>query len=320
MKPIRNKIVVIGAGMVGSSVVDSLLPLGLAAEIVIIDQNKDKAKGQALDASHTTAFTYSPNVLIRSGDYEDCSDAQIIIMTAGPSIKPGEKLDRLVLADKNVKVMNSVMASITKYTKDAVIIVVTNPVDIVAYLAQNHFDYPKEKIIGSGTLLDTARLRRIIAKKYLVDTKNVHGYVLGEHGNSAFAAWSLINISGIPADEFDKLLGSDSPLDKEAIIKETREVGIDVLKLKGYTSSGIAMSVCRIVKAVLLNELSVLPVSTTLTGEYGIDNVALSLPCIVGSNGIQKRLQVPLNKDEVVNLKSSADNLIKILEDLKVRK
>jgi L-lactate dehydrogenase len=320
MKPVKNKVVVIGAGMVGSAVMNSILTLGLAAEIVVIDNNIDKAKGETLDASHTTSFAYSPNVLLRVGDYKDCSDAQIIVMTAGPSLRPGETLDRLILAEKNVAVMTDVMSSITKYTKDAVIVVVTNPVDIVTYLAQTHFDYPKEKIIGTGTLLDTARLRRILAMKYLVDTKNIHGYVLGEHGGSAFATWSLVTAAGIPYKEFHKLLGSNEPVDTEAILNEAKDTGIKILQLKGYTSSGIAMSVSRIVKAVLLNELSVLPVSTTLQGEYGIENVALSIPCVISSEGISKKLEVPLSEDEIDKLKISANNLGNILDDLKIRK
>jgi L-lactate dehydrogenase len=320
MKPVKNKVVVIGAGMVGSAVMNSILTLGLAAEIVVIDNNINKAQGETLDASHTTSFAYSPNVLLRVGDYKDCSDAQIIVMTAGPSLRPGETLDRLILAEKNVAVMTDVMSSITKYTKDAVIVVVTNPVDIVTYLAQTHFDYPKEKIIGTGTLLDTARLRRILAMKYLVDTKNVHGYVLGEHGGSAFATWSLVTAAGIPYKEFHKLLGSNEPVDTEAILNEAKDTGIKILQLKGYTSSGIAMSVSRIVKAVLLNELSVLPVSTTLEGEYGIENVALSIPCVISSEGISKKLEVPLSVDEIDKLKISANNLGNILDDLKIRK
>lgn len=319
MKPVRNKVVIIGAGMVGSAVLNSLLTLDLVAEIVVIDKNVERAKGETLDASHTTSFAYSPNVHIRIGDYEDCSDAQIIIMTAGPSIKPGETLDRLILADRNVKVMQSVMESITKYTRDAVIIIVTNPVDIVTYLAQNHFDYPKEKIIGTGTLLDTARLRRILAKKYRVDTKNVHGYILGEHGGSAFAAWSLVNVAGIPVEELDRYIGSDEALDYDEVMKEVKSVGLEILQLKGYTSSGIAMSVSRLIKAILLNEMSIVPVTTTLEGEYGISNVALSIPCVITNEGISKRLEVPLKENETLQLKTSADSLRGVLDKLNIK-
>lgn len=320
MKPVKNKVVVVGAGMVGGAVINALLSLELLAEIVVIDMNTKKAEGEALDASHTTSFAYSPNVHVRVGNYEDCEDAQVIVITAGPSMKPGEGKDRLLLAEKNVAVVNEVMKSITQYTRDAIIIMVTNPVDVLTYFAQTHFDYDENKIIGTGTLLDTARLRRILAQKYLVDTKNVHGYILGEHGQSAFAAWSIVNIAGIPVDEFDKILGSEEPLDREAVVKEAKDVGLEILQSKGYTSSGIAMTVNRLVKAILLNELSIVPVSTTLKGEYGISNVALSLPCIITSEGIGKRIEVPLISEEVEELRKSSKDLIEVLEKLNIRK
>lgn len=316
MKPIKNKVVLVGAGMVGSAILNTLLGLNLVGEIVIIDNNLDKARGEALDASHTTSFTYSPNVYVRSGGYEDCADAQTIVISAGPSMKPGDTMSRLSLADRNIKVMKAVMTSICEYTKDAVIIVVTNPVDIVTYYLQNNFGYPKNKIIGTGTLLDTARFRRIIALKYLVDTKNVHGYILGEHGESAFATWSIAHIAGIPAVKFDEIIGSSSPLDCDEVLSEVKRVGTEILQLKGYTSSGIAMSVSRLIKAVLLNELSILPVSTTLEGEYGISNVALSIPCVISSEGISKKLEIPLSEEEKGLLVKSAEILSNSLHEL----
>ncbi|WP_139903655.1 L-lactate dehydrogenase [Clostridium thermarum] len=319
MRPVKNKVVVVGAGMVGSAVINALLSLELLAEIAVIDMNTKKAEGEALDASHTTSFAYSPNVHVKVGDYSDCADAQIIVITAGPSIKPGESDDRLSLAEKNVSVLKGVMEQITKYTQDAIIIIVTNPVDILTYYAQNHFNYDKSKIIGTGTLLDTARFRRILSEKYLVDTKNVHGYIMGEHGKSAFAAWSIVNIAGIPADKFDAILGSGEPLNREAIVKDARNVGIEIVEYKGYTSSGIAMTVNRLIKAIFLNELSVLPVSTTLEGEYGISNVALSIPCVIGSEGIRRRVEVPITEDEVKQLKNSAESLINVLQHLNIR-
>ncbi|MHC1681965.1 MAG: L-lactate dehydrogenase [Clostridiaceae bacterium] len=319
MNYLKNKLVVIGAGMVGSAVLNNALSLNLLAEVVVIDSNEKKALGEALDASHTTSFAYTPNINVRIGDYEDCKDAQIIVITAGPSIKPGDKSDRLVLAETNVKVIKQVMDNITKYTKDAVIIIVTNPVDVVTYYCQQHFDYPKNKIIGSGTLLDSARLRRIIAQKFKVDTKNVHGYILGEHGKNSFAAWSHVNIAGIPFEDLDEAFGTSHFLNQEKILEEVKDSGFEVLRLKGYTNSGIAASVSRLVRAILLNEQSILPVSSTLEGEFGIRNVALSIPCIITSTGIQKRLQVPLTEEEVTKLRDSADNLATVLEGLKIR-
>ncbi|AAK81477.1 L-lactate dehydrogenase [Clostridium acetobutylicum] len=320
MNFVKNKLVVVGAGMVGSAVLNSVLSLNLLSEVVIIDINDNKAKGEALDASHTTSFAYSPNVKVRAGNYEDCADAQIIVITAGPSLKPDDKLDRLVLADTNVKVTDSIMKNICKYTKDAIIIVVTNPVDIATYYCQNNFDYPKNKIIGTGTLLDTARMRKIIGKKYNVDSKNVHGYVLGEHGGSSFTSWSDVNIAGIPFNQLNDIFKDHYKVDKDEVDKEVRDSGIEVLKLKGYTSAGIAMSVSRLVKAMLLNEQSILPVSSTLEGEYGINDVALSIPCIITSNGIEKKLEIPLSKDEVEKLNKSADNLKSIIKGLNTNK
>lgn len=315
----KNKLVVIGAGMVGSAVLNYTLSLNLLSEVVIIDSNAKKALGEALDASHTTSFAYSPNVNVRAGDYEDCKDAKIIVVTAGPSLKPGEKTDRILLADTNLKVMKEIMNNITKYTKEAIIIMVTNPVDIATYYVQQHFDYPKHKIIGTGTLLDTARLRRIIAKECMVDTKNVHGYVLGEHGDTSFVTWSHVNIAGIPFNELDEAFTTKKPLDTNEIMSEVKYAGFEILQLKGFTNSGIAMSVCRLIKAILLNEQSILPVSSTLEGEYGITNVALSIPCIITNRGIEKKLQISLNDDESKQLKESAENLSVILDKLNIR-
>lgn len=316
MKLEKNKVMIIGAGMVGSAILYSLLSLGDVAEIVIIDQNESKAIGEALDASHTTSFAYSPNIHIRTGTYKDCLDSQLIIITAGPSIsatKPVEKQNRNQLATTNVSVLKEVMGNISKYTKDAIIIIVTNPVDILTYYAQNYFDYPSNKIIGTGTLLDTARLRRILAKKYLIDTKNVHGYVLGEHGSTAFATWSHVNIAGIPANELDDFFDSNEALDYELVMNEVKKTGYEILQYKGYTNFGIAMSVTRLAKAIFLNELSILPVSTTLKGEYGIENVALSIPCVITNEGIAKTLQIPLNDQEMESLKQSATYLQNII-------
>lgn len=311
MKIQRNKVVIIGAGHVGSAVLSTLLSSQSLAEIVIIDRNEKKAYGEALDGSHSTAFAYSPNIQVRSGDYSDCADASIIVMTAGPSAVPGQPIDRVALTKTNLAVVKDVMESIKAYTTEAIIILVSNPVDVLTYYAQNYFDYPKEKIIGTGTTLDTARFRRILGQKYLVDTKNVHGYILGEHGETAFAAWSSTNIAGIPIDDYD-ILEDDVVLDKDAILEEVKHVGHEVLMNKGYTNIGIAKSVERIIQAILINELSVLPLSTTLEGEYGIEGVALSLPCIVTKDGIGKRLQVPLSVSEVEQLKKSADFLKKV--------
>lgn len=308
MKIQRNKVVIIGAGNVGSAVLLTLLSSQSLAEIVIIDKNEKKAYGEALDGSHSTAFAYSPNIQVKHGSYEECKDASVIVMTAGPSAKPGGVIDRIALTKTNLVVVKEVMENITKYTKEAIIIMVSNPVDILTYYAQNYFDYPREKIFGTGTTLDTARFRRILGQKYMVDTKNVHGYILGEHGNTAFATWSSTNIAGVPIDDFD-ILDKGTGFNRKKIVEEVKSVGKEVLINKGYTNFGVAKSVERIIQAILTNELSVLPLSTTLTGEYGIKDVALSLPCIVTKDGIGKRLEIPLNAEEIIKLKESAEFL-----------
>lgn len=304
----RNKLVIIGAGNVGAAVLATLLSSQSFAEIVLIDKDQKKAYGEALDGSHSTAFAHSPNIRVRQGDYSDCKDASIIVMTAGPSAKPWEVPDRIALTRTNLYVLKEVMGEIVKYTKEAIIIIVSNPVDVLTYYAQNYFDYSKEKIFGTGTTLDTARFRRILGQNCFVDTKNVHGYILGEHGATAFATWSNTSVAGIPIDKFVPMM-TNKKLDKNAILEEVKTVGTDVLINKGYTNMGIAKSVERIIQSIVINELSVLPVSTTLEGEYGIEGVALSVPCILTRYGVSKRLEIPLNDEEIKQLKVSADFL-----------
>ncbi|WP_416175909.1 L-lactate dehydrogenase [Clostridium sp.] len=316
----KNKLVIVGTGHVGSTVINTALSLNLFSEIVTIDKKKNKAKGEALDVSHSTPFEYNPNTRVYSGGYEECADANVIIISAGPSIMPDDKADRLILAERNVPVMKDVMSSISKYTKDAIIIIVTNPLDVMVYYAENFFGYPKNKVFGTGTSLDSARFRRIIANKYDVDPKSVQGYMLGEHGNSAFPAWSRLNIAGVHSDDLDKYFTSKEPLDREKIASEVVQVAYDVLNLKGWTDSGIAMAACRLAKAVVLNERSVLPVSTTLEGEYGLTDVALSIPCIITNEGVERRVPVPLSEDEVEKLKKSAESIKKTINSVNLGK
>lgn len=316
----KNKLVIVGTGHVGSTVINTALSLNLFSEIVTIDKKKNKAKGEALDVSHSTPFEYNPNTRVYSGGYEECADANVIIISAGPSIMPDDKADRLILAERNVPVMKDVMSSISKYTKDAVIIIVTNPLDVMVYYAENFFGYPKNKVFGTGTSLDSARFRRIIANKYDVDPKSVQGYMLGEHGNSAFPAWSRLNIAEVHSDDLDKYFTSKEPLDREKIASEVVQVAYDVLNLKGWTDSGIAMAACRLAKAVVLNERSVLPVSTTLEGEYGLTDVALSIPCIITNEGVERRVPVPLSEDEVEKLKKSAESIKKTINSVNLGK
>lgn len=316
----KRKLAIVGVGHVGSAVLNCALSFNLAADIALIDILEEKAMGEALDASHGTPYTFSPSVYVHAGGYEECKDADVIIIAAGPSILPGANLDRLLLAESNVKTIHDVMTSITKYTKEAIIIMITNPLDITTYCAQNLFGYPKHKILGTGTTLETARLRRILGNKYNVDPKNVHGYILGEHGNSAFPAWSLVSVAGIAADKLDSYFQPEEPLDYDKTGAAVVNVAYDVLNYKGCTNSGIAMVACRIARAVFYNENSIFPVSTTLSGEYGLSGIALSLPCIVNSEGMRQRLEVPLNETEIGKLKASFENLGQVLKSVGVKK
>ncbi|NBK97796.1 MAG: L-lactate dehydrogenase [Erysipelotrichia bacterium] len=310
----EGKVVIIGAGMVGSSVLSAILSENVVSEIAMIDMNQDKVKGEVLDASHTTAFAYSSNVNIHVGSYEDCADAQVIIMTAGPSITKENASSRMLLLHKNIAVMDSVMSEIVKYTKEAIIIIVSNPLDILVYYAQSKFNYPKHKLMGTGTLLDTARLRQMIGKQCGVDSKNVHGYVLGEHGESAFITWSKINVSGIPFDQLETVF--DTTLDKEQLYYGMRNVGLDMVRLKGYTSAGIAAACARLLKCIILNERSVLPIASVIDKEYGLHDVAMSLPSIVSKEGIERILEIPLSADEMHYLQECEQHIKAIIQSI----
>jgi len=286
-------------------------------DIVVINRNRDKALGEVLDASHTTAFAYSSNSSIRVGDYEDCADAQIIIITTGPSMKQGSCRDRMVLLEQNIAIMCKTMESITAHTKEAIIIIVSNPLDILVYVAQKKFDYPKGKIIGTGTLLDTARFNKMLGDICGVDAKNVTGFVLGEHGATAFIPWNTVNIVGISFDNFEKQFNLQKKIDKNEILFNMKNVGLDILELKGYTNSGVALSACRLVAAIMRNEKCVVPVSIVLNGQYGITDVALSLPCVISENGIDKILELSLDEQGTKEFHHCVNHLKEILENTK---
>ncbi|SDE32721.1 L-lactate dehydrogenase [Sporomusa acidovorans] len=319
MKATTNKLVIVGVGHVGSQVLATAVAHQIASEIALIDIEENRAIGEALDADHATPFDYNANINVHKGTYEDCADAKVIIMCAGPSILPGENLDRLVLAGRNAETVKDVMSQIVTYTKDAVVIFITNPLDITTYYAANHFGYPKGKLFGTGTTLETARLKRILADRYHVAPASVQAFMLGEHGNSAFPAWSMINIGGVPANQLDQYFDVESPLDKEAIGKEVVQVAYDVLNGKGWTNTGIAMGAVRLAKAVMFDERFVGPVSVTLAEEYGIaEKVSLSMPCVIGKNGVEKRLPLPLSPEEVSKFKTCAKTVRAVLDSIHI--
>lgn len=310
-----NKIVVIGTGFVGSTTAFTLMHSSLISEMVLIDINSEKAEGEAMDLNHGLSFVKPMD--IRVGDYSDCKDADIIIMTAGPSMEPGQT--RLDLANKNSVIMKSIMENIVKYTRDAIILVATNPVDILTYIGAKSVGYEESKIIGSGTVLDSSRFRYLLSQHFNVDARNVHGYIIGEHGDSEVAAWSLANIAGVKLDQYcpicSNAFGSD---DKARIFENVRDAGYHILERKDATYYGVALTIRRITEAILRNENAILTVSSVIRGQYGISDIALSLPSIVNRQGIHRVLELPLEEDEINRLNASANKLKDILKEIEL--
>lgn len=308
-----HKLAIIGLGHVGSAVLARAIACQLAAEIVCIDTKPGVAHGEALDAVHSLACAYVPGIHVYAGGYEECRDADVIICDAGPSIMPGQVMDRLTLAKENIAVIREVMQEVTKYTREAVFIMITNPLDVTTYVAATEFAYPAGRLFGTGTTLETMRLKSIIGKHFHVDAADVQGYMLGEHGNSAFAAWSTMSIGGVPVDKLDDYFDHEEEFDRAKISQEVVDTAYDVLNSKGWTNTGIAMGACRLAKAVLFDEHAVMPVSMPLQGEYGLHDVALSLPSIIGRHGVEKRIPLALPAAEIELLQKSAASIQNVL-------
>ncbi len=306
----NNKLAIVGVGHVGSYVLADAMKTELFSEIVVIDKDKDVAFGEALDQAHATALTYMSNTDVYAGDYQDVKDADIIIIAAGPSViitDKNAKPDRALLAEVNAEVIREVMEGITTYTKDAIIILITNPLDTIVYIAENEFGYPKGRLFGTGTMLDSARLRHAVASNYNIDPKSVTGYMMGEHGMTAFPVFSRLNVQGFGEKELDIHLQGKEALNREVFGQKVVDTAYDVITSKGWTNAAIAQAAITLAKAVLLDERSVYPVCTTLNGQYGYEgDVALSMPCIIGKNGVEQQLEIELDEEEVKLLHKSA--------------
>lgn len=309
----NKKVAIIGTGFVGSSTAFALMQKGIYNELVLIDTNKDRAEGEAMDISHGLA--YSNAMKIYAGDYKDLADASVIIITAGAAQKPGET--RLDLIKKNSAIMTSVVKSIIEYNKEAILLIVANPVDVLTHVAYKVSGFPKSRVIGSGTVLDTARLKYLLSQRLAVDTSNVHAVVIGEHGDSEFPAWSFANISGMPLEDFCELRGYYNHEEaKKEIYEDVRDSAYEIIKRKGATYYGIALSITRICECIAKNKHTMLPVSTELEGEYGLEGLALSVPSIVSEDGVEKVLELPLSAMEKRQLKTSGNILKGIIKDL----
>lgn len=307
-----HKLAIIGLGHVGSEVLTKAVAANIAAEISCVDIKQNVAYGEALDICHSISSPINRNIKVYSGDFDVVKDADVIICDAGPSILPGQ-YERLALAKENVKTITDVMTEVTKYNRDAIFIMITNPLDVTTYLAATRFDWPKGRLFGTGTTLETLRLKYILSKKFNVNPQDIQGYMLGEHGNSAFPAWSTVSIGGIPFNRLSEYFDGVS-LDKEQIHKQVVRTAYEVMDAKGWTNTGIASGAIRLAQAVFFDEKAVVPVSVPLTGEYGLTDVALSLPSVVGVNGVEKRLALPLPKEELELLHHSADCIKEVLK------
>lgn len=312
---LSRKVVIVGAGAVGATFAYALAQRELAEEIVLMDANHDLAEAQALDLAH--GMPYYPSVQIRAGQAHDYADAQVIVITAGAKQAPGES--RLALLKKNSSIINSIVDEINNEGSKAVMLVTSNPVDILTYVALKRSGWAKGRVIGSGTVLDSARFRYLLSRHCGVDVGNVHAYILGEHGDSEFPAWSMTHIAGVSIEDFCPLCNNcqDWQAEREDIVKTVKESAYHIINYKGSTSFGIGMALVRIVATILQDQRSVLPVSTLLDGEYGIRDVCLGVPSVVGQGGVKEIIQAPLTPAETQSLKKSAYILRKALKELK---
>ena len=310
-----NKITVIGSGSVGATLSYTIAASGIASDIVMIDINSDKALGEALDIRQGTPFGHPCNVY--AGNYEDAVNSDIVVITSGVARKPGQT--RLELAQINVNILKSIADNITKYAPNATYVIVSNPVDVLTYVFCKYTGIPESRVIGSGTILDTARLRSRISEYYSVSQQNVHAYFLGEHGDSGFVPWSIANISNVHVEKFAESIVSDKqfPEFKPAEVEEyVRKSGARVISRKGATFYAVSMSVCHLCKCLLSGIDTTLTVSTMLHGEYGIDDVCLSLLTSVGNKEAGSKILLPLTDEEVAALKNSADKLKSVINSI----
>ncbi|MDY3863795.1 MAG: L-lactate dehydrogenase [Eubacteriales bacterium] len=313
-----NKISIIGTGSVGSTIAYTLTVMGIASEIVMIDINNEKALGEALDIRQGTPFCSACSVY--AGDYRDAADSDIVILTSGIARKPGQT--RLELAQTNVNITKSIIPEITKYAPNAIYIIVSNPVDVLTYTFLKLSGLPESHIIGSGTILDTARLRSRLSEYYNINQGNVHAYVFGEHGDSSFIPWSIANISNVPIKDCGKLIltpGMTSPeLDFEEVEQYVRKSGGRVIARKGATFYAVSVSVCHICKCIFDGMDTTMTVSTMMHGEYGVSDVCLSTLNMIGHDGIRGKVNVPLTDEEVAKLRFSADTLKGVINSLNI--
>ena len=301
-----RKAAIIGCGYVGASIAFRFLQQGLFSQLVLLDANQDKAEGEAMDLQD--GLPYGAAMEITAGGYDDIADCALVVITAGANQKPGET--RLDLIGKNTAILRSILSEITARDFDGILLIVSNPVDVLTYAAWQMSGYPKERVIGSGTVLDTARLKQLLGEELGVDSRNIHAFIVGEHGDSELAVWSEANVSGLDLEDFCRIRGmAMNPAEMERMYREVRDSAYEIIRRKGATYYGIAMAVGRIAECIVKDEQSVLPISVVLEGQYGLGGLALSIPSIVGRNGLKEILEIPLSGAENGALRKSAQQM-----------
>lgn len=308
-----QKVAIIGCGFVGASSAFSLMQSGIFSEMILIDIDQARAEGEAMDLSHGLPFARP--MKIRAGTYDDLADCALILITAGANQKPGET--RLDLVHKNVAIFKSIIPEIVKRNQEAILLIVSNPVDILTYVALKLSGFPENRVLGSGTVLDTARLKYLLGEHLLVDSRSVHAFIIGEHGDSELAVWSSASVSGVPLDHFCELRGHfDHDASNDRLYQEVRDSAYEIISRKGATYYGVAMAVTRIVLSIVRDEHSVLPVSHMVHGLYGIRDLCMSIPAVVGNQGVEMLLDIPLSEKEQAELLRSADTLREVVDSL----
>lgn len=310
-----TKVSVIGAGNVGSTFAYSLMLSGLTSEIVLIDINNKKAAGEAMDLNH--ALSFSRPASISSGEYSNCRGSDIVVITAGAAQKPGES--RLQLVERNTGIFRDIVPKVCRAAPEAIIVVVSNPVDILTYVTLKISGLPKERVIGSGTILDTSRFRFELGNAFGIDPRNIHAYIIGEHGDSEVPVWSLANVAGVRFTDFCPLCGMDYDQKKmDQLFEKAKTAAYRIIEAKGATYYAIASGTLRIVESILRNENSIMTVSTLIEDYYGVSGICISVPAVVNRNGIKELLKLTLSDEEADAFRGSAKILKDIMNSLKL--
>ena len=310
-----RKAAIVGCGFVGASIAFRFLQQGLFSHLVLLDANQEKAEGEAMDLSD--GLPYGSAMEITAGSYDDIADCALVVITAGANQKPGES--RLDLIGRNIAILRSIIGEITAREFGGILLIVSNPVDVLTYAAWKMSGYPRERVIGSGTVLDTGRLKQLLGEELRVDSRNIHAFIIGEHGDSELAVWSEANVSGLALEDFCRIRGQAlRPGDMDRLYREVRDSAYEIIRRKGATYYGIAMAVGRIAACIVKDERAVLPVSVALNGQYGMEGLALSLPSIVGREGVQEILEIPLSREEQAELEASAAQMREAIGTLRL--